>query len=393
MRRLLAGIMVCWFAFCGFATADDLPKFKKIQLSDKYYSEGASYGDFNQDGKLDLVSGPYWFEGPDFKNKHKFYDGKEYPNDRGYSDNFFSFVGDFNGDGWDDVLVVGLPGTPAHWYKNSQGEGEWKKHLAFPIVDNEAPTFADITGDGNRELVFHYEGRLGYAKPNHESPDEPWLFTAISEKGPWQRFTHGLGIGDVNGNGRMDFLMPTGWWEHPESGGDDEAVWKHHAARFCPGGATIHAVDLNGNGKNDIVTSLRGHGYGLVWHEQQGEGDEVRFTEHLIMGEKPEENEHRVAFSQLHAVEMADIDGDGIEDIITGKCYWAHNGNDPGARDPAVVYVFLTRRDGEKVSFQPVQVDDNSGTGRQVTIADINGDGKLDIMTGNKKGIFLFVQE
>ncbi|MEW4562566.1 VCBS repeat-containing protein [Bremerella sp. JC770] len=377
----------------GSLSAEDLQStnFEKIRLTEEYYAEGASVGDFNQDGKTDIVCGPHWFAGPDFQAKHTFYDGKAFPNDRGYSDNFFSFVDDFNGDGFDDVLVVGLPGTPAHWYANSKSGEPWKKHFAFPAVDNEAPAFLDITGDGNPELICHFEGQLGYASTSEKDPTQRWVWTPISEKQGWGRYQHGLGVGDINGDGRPDFLMPEGWWEQPASW-DGTTPWKKHAYRFAPGGAGIHAYDLDGDGDNDVVTSLHGHRYGLVWHEQtQGENGEIEFTQHEIMG-TPEKSVSELIFSQLHAVEMADMNGDGVQDIVTGKCYWAHNGKDPGAKDPAVLAIFQTSRTGDrKVSFKPVRVDDNSGTGRQITLCDVNNDGKNDIVAGNKKGTFLFL--
>ncbi|MBA2115984.1 FG-GAP repeat domain-containing protein [Bremerella alba] len=377
----------------GSLSAEDAnqPNFSKTRLTQEYFAEGACVGDFNKDDQTDIVCGPHWFAGPDFQTKHTFYDGKVFPNDRGYSDNFFSFVDDFNGDGFDDVLVVGLPGTPAHWYENSQSDKPWKKHFAFPAVDNEAPAFLDISGDGKPELVCHFEGQLGYAYPNEKDPTQRWVWTPISEKQGWGRYQHGLGVGDINGDGRQDFLMPEGWWEQPENW-DGSTPWKKHAYRFAPGGAGIHAYDLDGDDDNDVVTSLHGHRYGLVWHEQtKGENGEIKFTQHEIMG-TPEKSVSELVFSQLHAVEMADMNGDGLNDIVTGKCYWAHNGKDPGAKDPAVLVVFLTSRtDDGVVSFQPIVVDDNSGTGRQITLEDVNSDGRVDIVAGNKKGTLLFL--
>lgn len=395
LNRLLLSVVLMGPVFLFVSTtnlvyAEDVA-YDKLQLTEEYFAEGASIGDFNKDGKVDIVCGPNWFEGPNFKTKHIFYDGKAYPNDSGYSDNFFSFVGDFSGDGYDDVLVVGLPGTPAHWYENSQSDQPWKKHFAFPAVDNEAPAFADITGDGKPELLCHFEGQLGYAKPNEKDPTQRWTWTPISEKQGWGRYQHGLGVGDINGDGRPDFLMPEGWWEQPENW-DGNTPWKKHAYRFAPGGAGIHAYDVDADGDNDVITSLHGHGYGLVWHEQtKSDNGEIKFTQHEIMG-TPEKSVSDAVFSQLHAVELADVDGDGVKDIVTGKCYWAHNGHDPGARDPAVIYVFKTiRSDDGKVQFRPIEVDSNSGTGRQITLADVNTDGKIDIVAGDKKGTFLFL--
>lgn len=390
-----SGVACLMLAACcnSVARADDEPRFEKRELSKAYFSEGANVGDINRDGNPDVVSGPNWYEGPDM-TPHMFYDGNAFPNDRGYSDNFFSFIGDFNDDEWLDVLVVGLPGTPANWYENP-GETEprvWKKHLAFPAVDNEAPMYGDLTGDGVNELICTYQGRLGYAAPRKGAPEREWEFHPISEKGPWQRFSHGLGIGDINGDDRPDFLMPEGWWEHPEDAATD-LVWKHHPHRFAAGGAQLYAADVDGDGDNDVVTSLQAHAWGLSWFEQvRADDGSIDFREHKVMGATPEENPFGVAFSQLHAIECIDVNNDQRPDIVAGKCYWAHNGGDPGARDPAVVYWFENTVEDGKVVFVPHQIDDDSGVGRQIRVFDVDKDGLPDIVTSNKKGAYFFRQ-
>ena len=367
--------------------------FERVQISDKYFSEGINFGDFNHDGKTDIVCGPYWYAGPAFKQQTAIYPPKDFPNDRGYSNNFFSFVDDFNGDEWDDVVVVGLPGTPAHWYENPRKQnGTWQKHFAFSAVNNESPSFLDLTGDGRAELICSFGGKLGYVTPNRSNPTQPWTFHPISPQGRWQKYTHGLGVGDVNGDKRQDILTATGWWEQPASL-EDDPQWTRHAYKFSGkrGGAQMFAYDIDGDGDNDIITSLDAHGWGLSWFEQVKRGDEtIDFKPHVIMGDKADDNPQGVRFSQLHAMQLADLDGDGLQDLVTGKCYWAHNGRDPGAREPSVVYWFrLTRKDG-KAQFVPQQIDDKSGVGRQVSICDVDGDDRLDILTSNKKGVFAF---
>src|SRR5665213_3325589 len=57
-----------------------LHTFKKVKLTDQFWSEGANFGDFNHDGKMDIVSGPFWYEGPDFKVRHEYY-----PADKSFS--------------------------------------------------------------------------------------------------------------------------------------------------------------------------------------------------------------------------------------------------------------------------------------------------------------------
>ena len=145
--------------------------------------------------------------------------------------------------------------------------------------------------------------------------------------------------------------------------------------------------DVDGDGDNDVITSLAAHGYGLAWIEQTAPG---KWKQNTIINSKPEESPFGVKFSQLHAIDLADIDGDGLLDIITGKRFWAHGPKgDQEPNAPAVLYWFELTRKGGKAEYIPHQIDDNSGVGTQVAAGDVNGDGLLDIVVGNKKGAFV----
>ena len=262
-----------------------------------------------------------------------------------YSDNFFAWAHDFNKDGWNDILIVGFPGTLTSWFENPKGaETHWRRHDVFRTTDNESPTFADLTGDGKPELVCITGGRYGYAAPDWADPAKPWTFHPLSPDNKYGKFTHGMGLGDVNGDRRLDLLEKNGWWEQPASLAGDP-VWRFHEQPFGAGGSQMHAYDVNGDGLSDIITALEAHGFGLAWYEQYREGTNIRFRQHVIMNKEPQENRHGVKFSELHAIDLVDIDGDGLKDIVTGKRFWSHGRTgDPDRNSPGVLYWFKLAR-------------------------------------------------
>jgi hypothetical protein len=415
LRILFAGLVLCLTTLISGAK-DLTHTFKKIQATDQFWAEGADIGDFNNDGIMDVISGPFWYEGPDFTKRHEYRpanasfkrkkaDGTEetIPGYEGalgvnnaYSDCFLIYAYDFNGDGWTDVIVYGYPGKEVAWYENPKGrEGHWQRHVVFDILDNESPGLADINGDGKPEILCCSRGYLGYVTADWKNPGAPWKFHPISPQGGYQMYTHGLGYGDINGDGRVDIIEKDGWWEQPASL-ENDPVWIKHPFTFAPAAAQMLVYDVNGDGLNDVITSINCHGYGISWFEQVRENGKITFREHVILNKDGTKNSHGVAFSQPHSMALIDIDGDGLKDFVTGKRFWAHgkDGADPDSNGQAVLYWFkLVRLGNGQVDFIPNLVDDNSGVGTQVTAGLVSNKKYPDIVVGNKKGVFIFKHE
>lgn len=376
--------------------------WKRQQLHGDFYSEGAAIGDINGDGKPDVVAGPFWWEGPAFEKKHAYYEPKIF-SINGYSDNFFAYVHDFNADAKNDILILGFPGKEARLYLNpgTHDDKPWPMHIVADVVDNESPVFTDITGDGKPEIVCSTGGKFGWFAPNWDKPTEKWNFVAVTDDLKVAKFTHGLGVGDVNGDGKLDLLEARRWWENT-----GEATWtQHNFAAGVGGGAQMFAYDFDGNGTNDVFTSLAAHRYGVAVYLQNkvaqasglpgaAETAAAHWKRIMLASEQPQDNDYGIVFSQPHAAYLADMDGDGVKDIVTGKRYWAHNGHDPDERGARVIYWYQTKRDGKGgVDFVPHLVDAESGVGVDVQVGDVNGDKLPDIVVGNKAGVFVLTQE
>jgi hypothetical protein len=270
--------------------------WKKVVVDRAFRSEGVAVADVNKDGKPDIIVGDVWYEAPNWKRHVLRKDPRDPKRDpqpwdpHNYSEAFCVFAGDFNGDGWPDVIVIPFPGKPCYWYENPKGKpGPWKAHLLWHSACNESPQFADLFNNGKRVLIMgaqpmgkENEGEVCWFAPGKD-PTKPWEKHSIS--GPSRpgmvvpgsfRYAHGLGVGDVNGDGRPDVLTTAGWWEQPAR--DDGRPWKFHPAQLGPDCADMFAHDLDGDGVNDVISSSA-HGMGFWWHQQRrGKGDNPGFV-------------------------------------------------------------------------------------------------------------------
>jgi hypothetical protein len=369
------------------------------------HAEGISMIDMNGDGFVDLLSGAYWYENPGAQGgewkQHQFRTvgiHAEFVSDCG------EWVVDVDHDGLPDLVTTGWISNGLWWYRNPGVEATkagtmWKAEKITDSYDTEGGAFADINGDGKPDLALAHYNRSGVLWVDF-SKEKP----RVHHLGGKEEDGHGIGIADINGDGKADVLTTHGWFEQIDA---DNDKWKWHGDwDLGDAGFPIVGYDVNRDGKMDVIYG-QGHGYGLYWLEQAGTAAAPKWIRHTI----------DESFSQSHALAMVDIDGDGVPELITGKRYRGHSGNDPGSYDPVVVYAYRLPTSSQLAAAKghegagtagtgtmqisdamsdPVftrialSVNGTASAGTQFVAADFDHDGDLDLASAGKLGVHVF---
>lgn len=366
------------------------------------HAEGISLLDMNGDGFADLLSGAYWYENPGANGgtwkRHQFRTvgiHNEFVSDCG------EWIVDVDHDGLPDLVTTGWISNGVWWYRNPGPKATaagtmWKAQKITDSYDTEGGAFADINGDGKPDLALAHYDRNGVLWIDF-SKEKP----VVHHLGGREQDGHGIGVADINGDGKADVLTTHGWFEQIDA---DKDQWKWHGDwDIGDAGFPILGYDVNHDGKLDLIYG-QGHGYGLYWLEQAGTTDKPLWIRHTI----------DESFSQSHALLLADIDDDGVPELITGKRYRGHSGDDPGSYDPVVVYAYKlptkaqldaakSNSESTKGEMDTMRIADSSadpvftryalsvnGTasaGTQFIATDIDHDGDIDIASAGKLGV------
>ena len=368
-------------------------------------NEGIDLADINQDGKLDVVAGRNWYPAPEF-TAHPLRLIEDW---NGYVHSNGDFCMDVDKDGWIDVVAGAFVKTEVNWYKNPGADGLklgklWEQRLLknTELTQNEASFLHDFDGDQEPEWISNswnknnpvviwkfgtatetLEKTTGRGKNKKTTSEEVTVPTLLKHVVGVDGNTHGMGFGDINNDGREDILIATGWYERPQ-GDALNTKWKFH-----PDWSDLHAScpmlvrDMNGDGKNDIIWG-KGHGFGLYWWQSQGtdKDGKLTFKQHLIDD----------SFSQPHTIHLADLNGDGTDELISGKRVLAHNGKDPGGLEMPCMYYY--QWDKVKNQFTRHIIEEGHiGTGLQIRTGDLNQDGKIDIAVAGKDGTWILLNQ
>jgi hypothetical protein len=347
-------------------------------------NEGCDVADYNNDGQPDISAGEFWYPGPRFTEKKPVRKLEPFLTD--YLTNNGEHAYDVNGDGWMDIVSSSFMDPRICWYENPKAEGlkrgdSWRQHVLIDtgLVQNESSELHDLDRDGVPEyVVSSYRitnpmRAYKFARDEQRVPIlEAWT---IHPAGPASN-GHGMGFGDINGDGREDIVYGNGWYEQPGEGASTKPWIPHADWKFPQASAPMLVLDLSGDGRNDIIWG-QGHNYGLFWEERRDDNrDGSTNWRHHTIDDK---------FSQAHCLVWEDLDNDGKPELITGRRFKAHSGNDPGDADPGCLYYF--KWNPETRGFTKYVIAENGpGIGLQIRISDLDRNGWKDIVVAGKSG-------
>lgn len=274
-------------------------------------------------------------------------------------------VADVNMDGRPDVLTASSNDDSIIWWEN---EGGTQPTFAPRIVTTDAMgafdvVAADVNGDGAPDLISASAGDNTVAWYESDGAVNPTFTRRIIDSQADNVIS--AAPADVNGNGHVDIIAAVFgegvilWYEND---GSAEPQFTRRAVTIAATGAfDVVGADLDEDGDDDIVAAVAGAGK-VAWFRSMGESDPTPFPDRVVSLEADG------AFS----AQAADLDGDGDTDVVAASridntVIWHENIAGPNA-PPQFVERILS---------------DEAMGAVDVHIADVNGDGTLDVLAAS----------
>jgi hypothetical protein len=317
----------------------------------------------------------------------------------------FAFLVDLNNDGKALEILPQFTGgakAPLAWYELANGK--WMKHVVSPRSYGHGIGAGDVNKDARNDIVtpagwleapadvraagewtFHQtDWQAGPTNPGAGRGNAPGTFIgAFRPLTREQAIKEGYLVENTTGPGKFDLrngarLTPDGTVfvpsQPPSAAVPQPAPPPSRPDEF----AFMYVVDINQDGRNDILTSMA-HSYGVLWFEQRENGQWAR---RMIDD----------TWANAHSSALADVNGDGQADLVAAKRYFGRGGADPTEREPMGIYWYQFRP-GLKGTVEWIRhiVDygGRAGGGLQMVVEDLDGDGDRDVVTAGKTGLFL----
>ncbi|GIW86269.1 MAG: hypothetical protein KatS3mg108_0593 [Isosphaeraceae bacterium] len=392
-RFLIAlGLAVALLEASDSASGDE-PSFQKHAINPRSIFEAAGAFDVDGDGDIDVVSGSTWYEAPHW-TPHRVRDVEQIGT---YMNCFSTLPMDVDGDGDTDFVSVSYFSKSVGWVENpGVADQPWTYHEIDQPGPSETAVRVDLTGDGRPEILPNTVNVVVFYEL--EKPGSEPIFKKYDLGSP--AAGHGVGTGDMNGDGRLDLLTPKGWFEAPSDPSRDSWTW-HGDWDLGVTGIQILGRDVDGDGDTDLIHGM-GHDIGLYWSEQiAGPDGKPAWKRHLIDD----------SISSVHTLVWADLDGDGQDnELITGKRVYSHEVEPGDVGAPVVAYYRFNPAkpgwdryvifqgepasnapaDGAKRDAQKDFPPGTAGTGLELTAVDLDGDGDVDLVCPGKTGLYWF---
>jgi len=316
-------------------------------------------GDVNGDGVAEVIvassnGGPIvWYEHPDW-TKHVIAPAGKW--------SCYAQVVDMNGNGSQDLLISEWYGkNRMEWYENPAPDGDpatdpWKRHIIGEPRAHDID-FGDIDGDGQMEIITRSQGKEG----------DKIIIWKRSGADSWSKRSidcptgEGLALADIDRDGKPEIVIGGRWYK--ASGDIMRDLWVEHIFADWHIDAVVKIADMNKDGHPDVVLTRSEGPYRISWFEVPPDPENNEWKEHLI--------DDSIAFA--HGLAVCDMDNDGNLDVVTAEMHQS---------DQKRVILYLNR--GNAIEWER-QIISTTGS-HNLCVADIDGDGKPDIVGANWSG-------